>query len=413
MNKFVKGAIACAALVPCLTGLTACGGEKAYTAENAYSDMMSNVSSMVNKMSAIDKVGTEFQLNVNVSIDMKVLANNIPVPSESMSAKLRAVIGARHTEANKELFGHIGVVDTEDNFTSIFNAYMIDDADDVDGDSDEQFVPLDGTITADTWQYWQGIAYTKDGDNYVLATGDFDATADYYLFGKDLLHFYMESNADDLKYTLLTEEPDDWTTAYNGYYIKVDGEYMLVEAESAPTFSEGEYYAESGFDLSAILSEMMGEEIEVPSGHLYATLNIGDSAPEIPTPGDDNVAEEEMDIMATLNELTSMDFEEFKAMLELPEEINISASKDGGNKVLTFELDGTKIEFIAEADGGLQLVMEMVMPMDEEGTVVQEVSVVVDVDLTNEFEEEYVPTDFTKYPSEAIDLEEMLAGLMG
>ena len=117
----------------------------------------------------------------------------------SVTAKLRAVIGARHQEGNKEVFGNIGMVDTEDNFTSLLSAYAIDDVDTVaDKDADEEF-ELIGKIDSEDWKTVKGLVYIKDGDDYVLAGDVLDAEADYYMCSKDLLHIYLNSDFSALR----------------------------------------------------------------------------------------------------------------------------------------------------------------------------------------------------------------------
>lgn len=42
---------------------------------------------------------------------------------------------------------------------------------------------------------------------------------------------------------LLKESPADWSTNWKNYVEKKDGEYALIDAESAPEFTTGKYYA--------------------------------------------------------------------------------------------------------------------------------------------------------------------------
>lgn len=44
------------------------------------------------------------------------------------------------------------------------------------------------------------------------------------------------------EYELLTTEPDDWATNWTAYYTLVDGEYVAVTGDSAPTFEANTYY---------------------------------------------------------------------------------------------------------------------------------------------------------------------------
>ena len=242
MNKFVKSAVACAAIVPCLTGLVGCGDKKTevtYTAENAYNEIMVGANNIFAKMGEIETPGKESQLNVNVTINYQTLVGGLASADASVTAKLRAVIGARHQEDNKELFGNIGLVDTDDNFTSLLSAYAVDDVDAVaDKDTDEEFT-LIGEIAPTDWETFKGLVYTKDGDNYVLAGDILDTEADYYICSKDLLHIYLNSDFSVLReYTLLTEEPANWATEYGKYYRKVD-------AGAYHSYSLGYYYNNS------------------------------------------------------------------------------------------------------------------------------------------------------------------------
>ena len=339
MNKFVKGAVACAAIVPCLTGLVACGEKKnEFTGEDAYNSVFAEVNNMATKMSEITTPGKEFQLNVNVSFDVKTIVQGIASGEGSFSAKLRAVIGARNNN-NKELFGTIGMVDGQNNFKSILSAYAVSDVDDnAEIDEDIKYTDVDAVVAGDilkdeaNWAYYDGILYTYDAVNeeYVLVEGAYDAEATYYMLTQDLLHLYLASTPSVLKeYTLLTEQPADWETSYTSYYTKGDsftkklstdvyapgvyytipsggGSHTLVEdetepedwaegeyytrsdayfevtGETKPTWIEDKYYEQTGIDLNEIIYGLSDGKFVLPEGEMYVTLDMGDELPQIP-----------------------------------------------------------------------------------------------------------------------------------
>lgn len=342
MNKFLKGAVVCGALIPCVTGLVACGDKPekpaGFTGEDAYNMIFAEVNGAMTKMSEITTPGKEFQLNVNASLDVKTVVQGIASGEGAFSAKLRAVIGARNNN-NKELFGTIGMVDGQNNFKSILSAYAVSDVDDnAEIDEDIKYTDVDAVVAGDilkdeaNWAYYDGILYTYDAVNeeYVLVDGEYDAEATYYMLTQDLLHLYLASSPSVLKeYTLLTEQPADWETNYTNYYRQYehyaqklstdvyeagkyykevvgqgfqlvqdvtepadwatavyyvrDGySYQEVTDETAPEWQANTYYAQTGIDLNQILYGLSGGKFTLPEGEIYVTLNMGDQLPEIP-----------------------------------------------------------------------------------------------------------------------------------
>ena len=55
---------------------------------------------------------------------------------------------------------------------------------------------------------------------------------------------YIDKKNKDSKpvYTLLSEQPADWSTAYTSYYTLSDGKYVAVTGNSAPSFTTNTYY---------------------------------------------------------------------------------------------------------------------------------------------------------------------------
>ncbi|MBQ7798688.1 MAG: hypothetical protein IJ371_06165 [Clostridia bacterium] len=415
MNKFIKGAIACAMVVPCVTGLVGCG-EKVDKTEKAYEQVFSNVDNIASKLSSITADNVEFQLNINVSIDYKQIVEGIASADAGFAAKLRAVIGAKNNDSNKEVFGNLGMVDTQDNFTSLLSAYAKDDVDAIDGDSDEVFTSVKETVNAENWQYFKNLVYVKDiNENYITAGDTYNAEETYYMLTQDLMHFYLNSNVDVLKeYTLLTSEtaPEYWEYTYAGYYTKEGDEYVRVTGDVAPTYTANTYYEQTGIDINEILNEMeLG--FEIPNGKMYATLNVGMLPSEVPTTPEIDVPSTEgnMDIEAMLEQISSMDFETFKSTIDPEGVVKFSNKKyDNGDVSLIASAEGQKMEFIAKANGGIALIMDMDMVYDGYGS---EVDVRIDIDLENEVDETYIPTDLASYGNDPADLEQIIAGLLG
>lgn len=66
---------------------------------------------------------------------------------------------------------------------------------------------------------------------------------------QSICHKIIENLASLIVYNLITEEPEDWATNYNNYYIETDGVYTNVADEIAPTWVENTYYAKPDYIL--------------------------------------------------------------------------------------------------------------------------------------------------------------------
>ena len=79
----------------------------------------------------------------------------------------------------------------------------------------------------------------------------------YYKLNIDGLDNISTSEAS--KFTLLTEEPDNWKTNYKDYYIIYNNKYVHISGEESPTFQTNTYYKlnstyESGLDGTVIVA---------------------------------------------------------------------------------------------------------------------------------------------------------------
>ena len=456
MNKFLKGAVACAAIVPCLTGLAGCGEKKAYTAENAYNDIWGEVRNITTKMSGITTPNTEFQLNLNLAVEYKTIIEGMSGMDESMKANIRAVIGAKHGD-NKQLFANLGIVGEDDAFTSLLSAYASDDIDAVDGDSDEAFTQI--IVPESDWNYYKGVVYVMDNNEYVLAGDTFDASATYFMKTTDYMHIYLASNISVLKnYELVTTEPTDWQYTYTDYYTKTDTynaksstavyeankyyrlessqftlltdatapadwatgtyytkatEYNAVEeSATVPTFEANKYYAQTGIDVNELLHQITDGELALPEGKIYATLNIGDEKPEIPDPNAPATEDEEsMDISTILNNINNLDYATFVESVGGGEDVTVSGAKDkSGNITLTMSANGTTMQLIANAGGGITLKVDITQSA---GGYTQIISATLDIDIVDEIDEDYIPTNLADYGDEPADFEELLSQFIG
>ena len=365
MNKFFKGALACAAVIPCFTGLVGCG-EKGYSAETAYNSIMTEVGGITTEMANMAAEGREFQLNLNLSIDYKMVSTAVGAMNTEFKATIRGAIGATGGDS-KKAFANLGLVGADDEIVNLLTAYAFDDVDAVDGDSDEKYVEVVPTEAA--WAYYKGIVYVKDAnEQYVLADEEFDSTAAYFMKTEDYVHIYLASN--------VTE------------------------------FAEA-----TGIDINEVLAEMTGGEFELPEGKIYATLNVGDIIPEIPEEPDQTPIEPEnpMDVDAILDAIASMDYDTFMASLGADKGVTVSAKKNGsGDSILTISGYGTTAVITAKAKGGLRVAVTSIQ--DVEGTE-QNVSMILDIDLVDEVDDTNIPTELEGYNEEPVDFEELLAEL--
>ena len=356
MNKFLKGALACAMVVPCMTGLVGCGDKKVDKTEVAYKEVFGEVQTITNKFSSLETVGTEFQLNINMSINAQQIVDNLPSSDGAISAQLKAVLGGRHSQTNKELFGDIGIVDNN-NETSILSAYMIDSI------GEDEYVEI-GPISESKWNILKDVLYTESEGVYVSANTAFDATATYYMATEDLVHIYMNSNISVL-----------------------DEAIGMPVSEMVPMLSDGQIYGT--LYVGEDLDDIIGDDIDDDD------------------PLDDDIDMDLDDVFSDI--IPDMDdYDDFKE--ELAEAgmalTNIESNGDIGIRISG---EGMAIELIAKANGGLRVVMDILMPMDQ--TTIMDMDIVIDIDLVDEVEDKYIPTDLDSY-GEAMDLEAWLEELM-
>ncbi len=359
MNKFLKGAIAGALVAPCVLGLAGCTKPKNNEDKSSeiYSSIYEEVSSFTAPFQAVSTPGNEAQLTVNVKIDYKSIVAGIAGAENSLTANLRAVVGARHSEG-REVFGSLGLVDAQNNFTSLLSAYAVDDIDtDATVDTDEEYT-LIGQIPAGDWELFSGLVYVVSEGAYVPAGETHDPEVDYYMMTKDLLHIYLESNMSAL---------DDYL----------------------------------GFSIS--------EMLPVPSGKIYATLDMGDEIPEavIPDEGADAGLFDLEEMLNTINELESYD--KFKASAE-ESGLKISSNYNaGGDSSLTLTDEDVTCKFIVKADGSLSIVINS---QKDNGTSKEDVTITIDFESDDEIDETYIPSDLAEYGDEPQDFEEVVYGLI-
>ena len=79
--------------------------------------------------------------------------------------------------------------------------------------------------------------------NEIHGAGDLNATLERAKWLEEKMVAEKEA-AEDAKYTLLEEEPLDWTTDFADYYRKIGNAYTLLGVlyEDAPDFAENTYY---------------------------------------------------------------------------------------------------------------------------------------------------------------------------
>ena len=360
MNKFLKGAIAGALVAPCVLGLAGCTKPKEEDkSAEIYSSIYEEVSSLATPFQSITTPGKEAQLTINVKIDYKAIVSGIAAAQTDVTANLRAVIGARHS-ANKEIFGNIGFVDAQDNFTSLLSAYAVDDVDtDAAEDIDEEYTPV-GPILESDWELFKGLVYVEDNGAYVPASEIHDPEVDYYMMTEDLLHIYMESNISAL---------DDHL----------------------------------GFNIS--------EELPIPSGKIYATLNVGDEIPDTtvtPDAGDDDAGL--LDLEGMLESIK--DLEEYDSFKATAEESGLSISseyKEGGDSSLTLTAEGVTFKFIVKAGGGLSIIINT---QQDKGTQKDDITITIDFEADDEIDETYIPSNLAEYGDEPEDFMDVIYGLV-
>ena len=358
MNKFLKGAIAGALVAPCVLGLAGCTKPKEEDkSAEIYSSIYEEVSSLATPFQSITTPGNAAQLTINVKLDYKAIVAGVAAAQTDVTANLRAVIGARHS-GNKEIFGNIGIVDAQDNFTSLLSAYAVDDVDaDATVDADELYTPIE-EIPAGDWELFSGLVYVLDGGAYVPASETHDPEADYYMMTKDLLHIYMESNMSALDTYL-------------------------------------------GFNIS--------EELPIPSGKIYAILNVGDEVPDptvVPDEGDTGL----VDIEGMLDSIK--DLEEYDSFKATAEESGMTISSDykaGGDSSLTLSAEGVTFKFIVKADGGLSIVINS---QQTDGVNTEDITVTIDFETDDEIDETYIPSNLAEYGDEPEDFMEVIYGLV-
>ncbi len=347
MKKFFKGLLASAMVIPCVTGLVACG-EKVDKTEVAYKEVFAEVETIANKFSAIETVGTEFQLNINMSINAQQLVNGVANPEGVIAANIKAALGARHSQNNKEIFGDVSLVGDNNTSTSLLSAYMVDDI------GEDEYTEL-GLLTSEQWEALKSALYINADGVYVAANTSYDEEATYYMATEDVVHVYLNSNMSELTEVV-------------------------------------------GFDITELVPALN-------DGKLYGTLYTGEEIIEDTNQSDDAG----MDFDAILAELPSADdYATFKQELA-KDGMELTRVASNGDVGICISGQGSSVQLIAKANGGLKLVMDMVMPLDSSSSM--DMDIVIDIDVVDQIEESYIPTDFTGY-GDAKDLEAWLDEMM-
>ena len=351
MNKFIKGALACALVVPCLGGLMGCTEKKEDKTEKAYTKVFTEVDTIASKFSSLETVGTELQLNINMSINAQQLINGVASPEGEIAAQLKAVLGAKHSQANKELFADISLVGEQNATTSILSAYVVDSI------GEDEYTEI-GTITETVWNRLKDVLYTESEGVYISAGTTYDDAAVYYMATEDLIHVYLNSNMSQL-------------TNVIGFDV----------TELVPALSDGKLYGTiyTGEDVVEDNSQVGGGDVITGADSMI---------PEIPSVDDyESFKQSIADAGMTLTHI------------ERNGDIGLSMSSEGGS-----------IELIAKADGGLRMVVSVIMPTDTNSAM--DIDMVIDIDVVDAIEESYIPSDLASY-GEARDLEAWLGSLMG
>ena len=313
MNKFVKGAIVCASIVPCLTTFVACGDndKSVITNEDAYNEISGELSTIVEQFSNIENYGSQFQLNVNCALDINSVIGKLNTMGADFSLKkqIRAVVGASNGDV-KQFFANLGIVE-DDEFISLLSAYACDKM------GDEEYTQV--LIDENNWGIYKGYIYTreqtgnyilnksaemkagvtyykKSGDMYVeLEQSDIDSFADnydlyyikeyeyslveddaqlnneteYFIKSVDYVHIYLASHTSLLKeYKMLTSQPIDWNVSYDNYYVKVEN---YTEKGIDAKYEANKYYYFNGDDYVVVADEV--EPTDWATGSYYV-LNV-------------------------------------------------------------------------------------------------------------------------------------------
>lgn len=359
MNKFLKGAIAGALVAPCMLGLAGCGKTKDEDkSAEIYSSIYEQVSSLATPFQSITTPGGEAQLTINVKIDYKSIVAGIADAQTSVTANLRAVIGARHNN-NKEIFGNIGFVDTQNNFTSLLSAYAVDDVDtNATVDTDEEYTPV-GKILESDWELFKGLVYVEDSGTYVPASETYNSEANYYMMTKDLLHIYLNCN------------------------MSAIDEYI-------------------GFNIS--------DQLPIGDGKIYATLNMGseipDTTPDIEDSDEDSALFDMDEILDTIKDLE--EYDSFKATAEESGLTISSDYKKDGDSSLTLSAEGVTIKFVVKADGNLSIVLNS---QQDNGMQKDDITVTIDFIADDEVDATYIPSDLSEYGEDPQDFKAVVSEL--
>ena len=140
-------------------------------------------------------------------------------------------------------------------------------------------------------------------------------------------------------------------------------------------------------------------------GKLYGTIYAGENI----LPDESQDVEDMPSLESILEELPGAeDYESFKQeMIDAGMQLtNVEAPGEVGIKI---EGEGVSIKLISKENGGLKMIYNVTIPAF--GTISTSIGLVVEIDVVDEIEEEYIPSDLTGY-DDAGDLEAWIEELM-
>ena len=244
--------------------------------------------------------------------------------------------------------------------------------------------------------------------------------------------YYKVGEGTEFSVVLLTEKPEDWDTNFAFYYEWTSRTMERVSGETAPEFTSGVFYKNEGFDVRDLADG------DLTIGEFFAMMYDSKSALKVDyikflaslVPETEITALEEGDIknpntdedglanaLALIEMLPNMDFNTFKLLLSNEDgtcDWTFNGNKDSSGNV-TFSMtsttsekysdtitliDNVKVDFIAHANGTIEIVIKNnSVQKNAQGVEVENSTVDLSVKLSYEkkFDKTLIPTDLEEY----------------
>lgn len=239
-------------------------------------------------------------------------------------------------------------------------------------------------------------------------------------------------------YILLTEKPADWDTNFSSYFEEVLKPVISrIDDDVAPEFDSEIFYKNNGVDVrdfvtedSSMIANVISMLYDSSVGFQADYIQLLNSIASVPDASVTEIdegsttTEEDNGIMQLLELIPQMnDFNKFKLLFANEDgscDWTFSGNRDAGNVTFSMsytntidfsyeltETNTTKIDFIAHADGTIEIAIKAVETRkDGTSTIVSTTTVGLKLSHENKFDTSLIPEDLEEY-GELIDISDI------